>query len=390
MSIEATTGAVHAGSTPGRRRRRRRMGALALSLVMILAACGSDDGSDDEDPSTTAAAGSDTTAAAAAGECEELTPVKIAVINVPPKFAYSTPVFADVLGYYELFCLDAEVIGFSGGIQAVRATQAGEADIGFGPTTSLISVVAGGSDLVGFFSPASLLPQQVVVTEGIDTCEDLAGQTVATGGPGDLVHFLMTMYLDSCGLVIGEDVEVLIGDAVDLGPYLADGLAQGSATHPEESAILFNEVGVQLNSLGGVAEIAPDFHYLSLFGFRDYLEDPANRDTAARAAAAMIATNRFLTDPANEETVVELAKETIIAGDTEGVAELGYERYGSLFPTTCAEALDPARYEWTINWAFEAEEIEEAMPVDTLIDQSICADAEALVDGTEDLSPPGL
>ena len=118
----------------------------------------------------------------------------------------------------------------------------------------------------------------------------------------------MTMFLDSCGLTIGEDLDVLIGGAVDLGPYLADGLAQASATHPEESAILLDAVGVDLTSLGGVAEVAPNFHYMTLMAYDEFLADPANRDIAVRVTAAMMASNRFFSDPANEAQAIELMR----------------------------------------------------------------------------------
>ena len=320
----------------------------------------------------------DATEAAAgemAVECTEPTVMRIAIPVQPPKFAMVTPDIADELGYFDDFCIDAEIITFRAGINSLRALQAGDVEIAVPPSASLINAVGEGSPIVGWLSPANQLPQLILATQDVGSCEDFEGQTVATGGPGDLVHHLMQTFLDSCGLEIGTDVDVFVGSPADFGPQLAQGIAQGSALHVDDKMVIEQAQDVTLDVLADAADILPDFHYQLLASSQEYVD--ANRDVVVNAAAAMLKANQWMTDPANREEVIELANR-VTERDLD-IMEFAYDRYAEKWPSSCEQGFNESMFDFTIDLQVELGNLDEPIAMDDVIDRSICEDAEELL-----------
>jgi len=359
--------------------------SLTLVLALLLSACGgaaeSGDGAEAGGDTVTEDAAGDASPAAdgeqAAGECDEPAAIGMAQAVLPPKFAMLTPSMTEELGFFDEFCIDAEIITFQQGINSLRALQAGEIEVAIPPSASLINAVGEGSPIVAWFSPASNLPQLILATEEIGTCEDFEGQTVATGGPGDLVHHLMQTYLDTCGLDIDStDVEVFVGSAADYGPQLAQGVAQGSALHVDDKMVIEQDQDITLEVLQDASELIPEFHYQSLVSRQDYVDD--NHDVLARAAAAMMKANRWMQDPANKEEMLDLAAE-VTQRDRE-IMEFAYDRYVDQFPEDCAEALDEDSYMFTQDVQLELGNLDEPVSYDQIVDTTVCDDAEQLLE----------
>lgn len=350
---------------------------LAIAMAVLLAACG---GSAAEESSDDAVADGGGTEAGTAspdgeGECTETTSLSLSVPTVPPKYAQLVPWMAQELGFYADFCLDVEIIGFRTGSGALTALQSGETDIGL-PSSNVAVVASGqGSPITIFGTPASNLPQLIMATGDITSCEDLAGNTIATEGPGGLGHYLFTVFLDTCGLDITNDVDVFAGAPGDFAALLDQGVVQAAALHSDDKGQIEAEFDLTLNVLQASAEFEPDFHYQSFVARQDWLADDANRDAAVRLMAAALSAQRFMSDPANRETVVNTGAE--LGGRPLDVVDAAYDLY--FYPETCAEGLSPQKFEHTAELQVELGEMDEVPAFESLVDPSICDDAEALL-----------
>lgn len=386
------------------RMRRRMTVACCLVLALAASACGEDDAAEPAATETGAAeptateAGAATTPATeptgtaspategetegggevAAMDCTEMDELEVSVPTHPPKFAHMPPVMAGEVGFYEDFCIDMTVTRYGSGPAALRALQAGETELGLPPTNAAIVAVGQDSPITVVGAPASVLPQVIVATEEITSCEDLEGQTVGTGGPGDLIHFQMTLFLDSCGLDIESDVEVFVGPPGDFGPQMAQGVIQATVMHVDD--VPFHERGqdITLNVLQTSAELVPDFGYQMYVARDDWLAEEGNRDAVVRMNAAILATNRWMRDPANQEEMLDIAAR--ITERDRDIMAYAYDIYVENFPSTCDEALSESSFEYSMELQVELGEMPSPVSYDDVIDRSICEDAEALLE----------
>ena len=369
---------------------------MVMVLALTAAACGSEESTDSADAATTqttdeegSGSSEDDDAAAEtedaadetdpgggdAPECTEPVALQVSVPTDPPKYAQLVPVLAGELGFYEDFCLDVEVIGFRTGSGALTALTSGETEVGLPASNGAVVAIGQGSPISIIGSPASNLPQIILATEGIESCEDLAGNTIGTEGPGGLGHYLFTVYLESCGLDINSDVDVFAGAPGDFAALMSQDVINAAALHADDKGLIEEEFGVTLNVLQRSAEFEPNFHYQSYVVRNDWLEEDANRDAAVRMMAAALTAERYMSDPANREEVIELG--TQVSTRPREVIEEAYDLY--FYPTTCAEGLDPDKYVHTAELQVELGEMEEVPTYEDLVDPSVCEDAEALL-----------
>ena len=344
---------------------RSRGGILAgMSLMLVLAACAGD--SEDS-------AGDDPTAGA---DCEGTDDVRIGFPGLPPDFVQMGLPMANHRGVLQEYCIAPEFIEVESGVAAFRAMAAGEFEFAYSGSVSPVLAKAEGADATVFMSPANQLDFQTVALSGYDFVRVPRGQSIATDGPGGLIHAVMEAFLDNCGLDIDSDVRVQIGDPETFGQQLASETVVASAVHIDEKFFIEDEIGVTLNVLGNAWEFTPLFHYASLSTASSRLEE--DHDLFVRISAAILETNRWLKDPANREEAVTAMAE--VSEQPVEVIENAIEEYGFRFPTTCAEALDPAAFQFLIDQQTELGNLEESYPADELVDQSVCTEAEELVE----------
>ncbi len=342
---------------------------IVLVLAGLLAAgCGGDD---DDGGDAAAGGGSQTP-----GECSEPDQVEIGFPGLPPDFVQMGTPLADERGVFEKYCIEAEFIGVESGISAFRAMAAGEFQFSYSGSISPVLAKGEGADAVVFMSPANLLDFQVSALPGFDDCESLAGEPIATDGPGGLNHAIMEQYLATCDLDIDSDVRVQIGDPETFGAQLAAGTVKAAALHADERLFVADEIGIDLQVLGNAWEYAPDFHYASLSTAGAALEE--NRDLYVRISAAILESNQWLVDPANREDAIEIIAE-VSEQPEEVVAEV-YDTFGANFPDTCEEALDLDAFQYLIDLQVELGNLEEAYDPEELVDTSVCEDAAQLVE----------
>jgi ABC-type nitrate/sulfonate/bicarbonate transport system substrate-binding protein len=343
----------------------RRILALLAVLVLLVTACGGDDNGESD-------------ADAVGGEdCDEIETMEVGHPGLPPDFIQMMLPLSIELGYMRDNCIDVEIIDFESGIAAFRAMAAGEFDMGLSGSVSPILAFGEGADAVGIAAGGALTDFQTVGTGDIETCEDLEGRSVATDGPGGLVHAVTEQFMASCGIDIDQDVELIVGEPESFVPRIAQGEIEATTMHIDERIFAEQELGTELNVLANAWEDVPLFHYTTWSTARPLLDDPEKRDQFVRFVAALLRVGEWLADDANREEAIE--RMAVVSEQPEAVIEEAYSTFGSRFPTTCDEMMPLESYDFLIDLQVELGNLAEDFPATDLIDASLCEEAEALL-----------
>jgi ABC-type nitrate/sulfonate/bicarbonate transport system substrate-binding protein len=343
----------------------RRILALLTVLMLFVTACGGDD---DGDTDTSAVGGED---------CEEIEDMEVGHPGLPPDFIQMMLPLAIELGYMRDNCIEVEIIDFESGIAAFRAMAAGEFDMGLSGSVSPILAFGEGADAVGIAAGGALTDFQTVATGDIETCEDLEGRSVATDGPGGLVHAVTEQFMASCGIDIDSDVELIVGEPESFVPRIAQGEIEATTMHIDERIFAEQELGTEMNVLANAWEDVPLFHYTTWSTARPLLDDPEKRDQFVRFIAALLKVGEWLADDANREEAIE--RMAVVSEQPESVIEEAYSTFGSRFPTTCDEMMPMESYDFLIDLQVELGNLEEDFPATDLIDTSVCEEAAELL-----------
>lgn len=345
----------------------RRILALLTVLMLFVAACGGDDDGD-----------TDADASAVGGEdCEEIEDMEVGHPGLPPDFIQMMLPLAIDLGYMRDNCIEVEIIDFESGIAAFRAMAAGEFDMGLSGSVSPILAFGEGADAVGIASGGALTDFQTVATGDIESCEDLEGRSVATDGPGGLVHAVTEQYMAGCGIDIDSDVELIVGEPESFVPRIAQGEIEATTMHIDERIFAEQELGTELNVLANAWEDVPLFHYTTWSTARPLLDDPEKRDQFTRFIAALLRVGEWLDDEGNRDEAIE--RMAVVSEQPESVIEEAYSTFGSRFPTTCDEMMPMESYDFLIDLQVELGNLEEDFPATDLIDTSVCEEAAELL-----------
>lgn len=338
--------------------------ALATALVLVLSACGGGN-----EPDAPPAAGGE--------DCNEMEQMQVGHPGLPPDFIQMTLPLAIDLGYMRDNCIEVEIIDFESGIAAFRAMAAGEFDMGLSGSISPILAYGEGAEAVGIAAGGALTDFQTVGTGDVETCEDVRERSVATDGPGGLVHAITEQFLASCGIDIDKDVELVVGDPESFVERIAQGAVEVTSMHIDERIFAEDELGTELHILGNSWEDVPEFHYTTWSTAREAIDDPERRDRFVRFIAALLKTGQWLADDANYDEAVE--RMAVVSENPESVIEEAFSEFGSRFPKTCDEMMPMDSYEFLINLQVELGNLEEPFPATELIDTSLCEEAEDLL-----------
>jgi ABC-type nitrate/sulfonate/bicarbonate transport system substrate-binding protein len=199
---------------------RRRGIALALGLTFVLAACSS---SSTASPVITAAPTASPAASTPASEAPgpsgsaalpapERTDLKIG--NSGP-FQVSNPV-ALIASYDELYkkygFASIEWLEFGGGSQAVQANIAGQVDLSDNSGGPVVASLLTDAPLVMTYIVNSALTDCIAVKPGIETADDLRGQSVAISSFGSVSHAGALVGLSALGLTSNDVTITQIGN----------------------------------------------------------------------------------------------------------------------------------------------------------------------------------
>jgi NitT/TauT family transport system substrate-binding protein len=338
-----------------------RVCTLALVLLLAVSACGGD--------------GEGGNAPAASSDCKQVDQMKIGFPGLPPDFVQMGTPLANELGYFGHNCLKVTFTGLESGIASFRAMAAGEFDMAYSGSISPILAKGQGADARVWMSPAALLDFQIAARPELTSCAALRGQQVATDGPGGLIHAIMEQFLATCNLDIDKDVKVLVGDPENFGAQLSRGVVKATALHLDERITAEKQFKQDFTELGSAWEYAPNFHYASLAATGALLQQ--KRDQYVRAAAAILRANRWIANPANRDQAIKTIAR--VSEQDEDVVSQAYDAFATKFPTTCAQALKPAAYEYLIDLQLRLGNLKQRFSVNDLVDTTVCADAEGLL-----------
>lgn len=281
--------------------RSSRVVVLTLLVALALAACGGDEA---EDTTTTEgdSGTSEATTTTAAMEMEEIT---FALTN-QRAIQYHPVYVAQEVGYFEEEGLDVEVVIVSGSSATVQQIIAGNVDIGNPSAPAVMQGASQGNCLKVFYSFAyqNVFGLATPESTGIESLEDLSGNTVGISEPGGGEVPLVRAILAGAGLEEGTDYELLaVGEG---GPLTFQALEDG--TVQAYSSSVFDVAAVEAAGMP-LRQLMPDeFKYFPSTNPTvtcEYYEN--NKDLLARFGRAIAKATVW--SEANPEAAKQITRE---------------------------------------------------------------------------------
>ncbi|HET6833774.1 MAG TPA: ABC transporter substrate-binding protein [Acidimicrobiales bacterium] len=249
--------------------------SLIVALGLLAAACGDDD---------TAATGSDEGGGsgeeATGADAEPSGTLRLGyfpnVTHAPAIIGVQEGIFEEKLGSAEL-----ELTTFNAGGEAIEAMLGGSIDATFIGPNPAINGYSQDNDLLRIVAGSTSGGASLVVREGVDSVEDLAGTTLASPALGNTQDVALRAWLADEGYETtqsgGGDVEITPQENPDTLTAFLDGAIDGAWLPEPWATRLVDEAGghVLLNE----ADIWPDGQFVTthLIVSADYLaENPAN------------------------------------------------------------------------------------------------------------------
>ena len=365
---------IHTLTAAGWPRRLVRL-ALLIALMLIAAACGG--GADEQAEADDAPDDTATDEAAADEPAAELEEVVVSMPVVPPNFVMVQPWLAQEQGFYDKFGVPVEIISLETGIAALRGAQAGSADVGAAPTPALIAANAEGAVVKGYYTYSPGLEAQMVVTEDVQSCEDLEGKVLGVDEVGGFAEVLTRAVYTSCGLT-QDDVQYQTFPGAE-GQAMAQGQSVSGILHIDEAENVMRQFpDAGLHVLADLWETVPLWHYASYASPQEVLD--GKRDSIVAFTAGNVCATRFMQDTANRDEVVAFASE--LTEVPEDIVATTYDIFveDEIWPDD--HGLPQDMIEFTGQQQVDLGAIDEAdLPAyEDVVDLTIYEDATALID----------
>jgi ABC-type nitrate/sulfonate/bicarbonate transport system substrate-binding protein len=136
-------------------------------------------------------------------------------------------------GLYEKYGLDAELIFFQGGTQAIQAALAGGVQIVVTAGPEIINARVAGSDMIMIAGYMNTLPYSIVADKKITKFEQLKGTKAAISKFGSTSDLAVRYALEQNGLTPGKDVTIIqLGDQNTRFAGLTAGSVQSTLISP--------------------------------------------------------------------------------------------------------------------------------------------------------------
>ncbi len=352
-------------------RNRTKMIIAWSALTLVFAACGGE-------AVTTAAAGSGGNTLEPAGS------LTVGLAAIPPVFPAALNMYvAEDMGFFDTYGIEVTLRPFENGGDSARATSTGEVDVGAVPTNVGVSLVAGGGEMTAIIGISQPTWHVASTNDAMTSCENLAGTTIAVDGIGQTRYGVLGAILESCGLTY-EDVETVFIHAAPVIEGLVSGQIENAVMHLYEFAtvqtLLAAEGGdITAHQIIAITDIRPDQHYLYYGASPDALAN--KREALVRLVAADLAAREAIADPANLDAIAALGPKMGLEPDVTKTAIELYLGLNNYWATDTID-LDQSKIDYTIQGEVDAGNIEaaNAPTFDAMIDDSIWAEARALVD----------
>jgi ABC-type nitrate/sulfonate/bicarbonate transport system substrate-binding protein len=136
-------------------------------------------------------------------------------------------------GLYEKYGLDAELIFFQGGTQAIQAALAGGVQMVVTAGPEIINARVAGSDMIMIAGYMNTLPYSIVADKKITKFEQLKGTKAAISKFGSTSDLAIRYALEQNGLTPGKDVTIIqLGDQNTRFAGLTAGSVQSTLISP--------------------------------------------------------------------------------------------------------------------------------------------------------------
>jgi NitT/TauT family transport system substrate-binding protein len=266
--------------------------------------------------------------------------------------------------------LKVEILQIKAGATLMKALISGEIDsVDMGAAESIVAGVRGtGVKIVGCTWPG--VPQVVLAKAEINSLADLKGRNVAISSPGSLPDLLFRGMLDAANVPFADVKLATQGADLDRYKSLVAGIVDAAVVSNEFEPIM--PANIKVLAKGGTA--VPKFLRLCIATNSKVLAE--RRDDLVKFVAAEMDAYKFAA--ANRDATIKLAQEMTQAKPDDKRAEFITDQ------AIREKQMDPAlpipadRIDWMQDLFVKAGVIPKKVPVQTLIDASVQADAAKL------------
>ncbi|HEY6832682.1 MAG TPA: ABC transporter substrate-binding protein [Pseudolabrys sp.] len=270
-------------------------------------------------------------------------------------------------GFAEKHGLKIELLQIKAGATLMKALISGDIDsVDMGAAESIVAGARGtGVKIVGCTWPG--VPQVVLAKDDIKSLADLKGKTVAISSPGSLPDLLFKGMLDAEHIPVSEIKFATQGADLDRYKSLLAGITDAAVVSNEFEAVMPPHIKVLVKGSTAV----PNFVRLCVATSSKVIA--SRRDDLVHFVAAEMDAYKYAAE--HREETVKLAQEMSHAKPDDKRAEFITEqavRDKQIDPTLAVPA---DRIDWMQNLFVKANVIPKTVPVDTLIDASVHADA---------------
>jgi NitT/TauT family transport system substrate-binding protein len=266
--------------------------------------------------------------------------------------------------------LKIEILQIKAGATLMKALISGEIDsVDMGAAESIVAGVRGtGVKIVGCTWPG--VPQVVLAKAEINSLADLKGKNVAISSPGSLPDLLFRGMLDAANVPFADVKLATQGADLDRYKSLVAGIVDAAVVSNEFEPIM--PANIKVLAKGGTA--VPKFLRLCLATNSKVLAE--RRDDLVKFVAAEMDAYKFAA--ANRDATIKLAQEMTQAKPDDKRAEFITDQAIREKQIDPALAIPADRIDWMQELFVKAGVIPKTVPVATLIDTSVQADAAKL------------
>jgi NitT/TauT family transport system substrate-binding protein len=266
--------------------------------------------------------------------------------------------------------LKIEILQIKAGATLMKALISGEIDsVDMGAAESIVAGVRGtGVKIVGCTWPG--VPQVVLAKAEINSLADLKGKNVAISSPGSLPDLLFRGMLDAANVPFADVKLATQGADLDRYKSLVAGIVDAAVVSNEFEPVM--PANIKVLAKGGTA--VPKFLRLCLATNSKVLAE--RRDDLVKFVAAEMDAYKFAA--ANRDATIKLAQEMTQAKPDDKRAEFITDQAIREKQIDPALAIPADRIDWMQELFVKAGVIPKTVPVATLIDTSVQADAAKL------------
>jgi ABC-type nitrate/sulfonate/bicarbonate transport system substrate-binding protein len=270
-------------------------------------------------------------------------------------------------GFAEKRGLKIELIQIKAGATLMKALISGELDsVDMGAAESIVAGMRGtGVKIVGCTWPG--VPQVVLAKDDIKTLADLKGKTVAISSPGSLPDLLFKGMIDAEHIPASEFKFATQGADLDRYKSLVAGVTDAAVVSNEFEPVMPPNIHVLVKGTTAV----PNFVRLCVATSAKVIAN--RREDLVHFIAAEMDAYKYAAE--HREETVKLAHEMSHAKPDDKRADFITDqalRDKQIDPTLAVPA---DRIDWMQNLFVKANIVPKTVPVDTLIDASVRADA---------------